>query len=451
MQSTPNADSASAFITGAPLRILPDDVLDAARMCLVDWFGVAIAARDEATAQVLRKVGASRGRDDAKVLFGEATDAATAAMINGTMAHCLDFDDTHVGSLAHLSGPAWAATLAVGSAQNAEPAEMLRAFVTGFEVGARIGGDGFGEALNKRTLHSTGFCGCFAAAAAASVLYNLDTRQVQSALGAAATQAAGLTGSFGTMSKPFHAGKAAFNGVLSAQLAKAGFAAATDLIESQNGLSAALIQDGSHTLAPMRFENNDWEILRNTFKPYASCLLTHPVIDAARKLRPEIAGRPIKAIMVNVHPMVGQLAGKSDPQTPLEGKFSTAYCTSLALNGYAAAAPDFSPERLQDRNVRDLLPRVTLNMVPEMAKTAASMTVQLADGTRLAAETPLALGNPGNPMQWADMEQKFLGLVEPILGRSTAASTLRHLQQFDRRSDVDAAFGACTGNRLAAE
>jgi 2-methylcitrate dehydratase PrpD len=450
MQGTPNADTASAFITGTRSRRLSGVVSEAARMCLIDWFGVAIAARDEGAAQVLHKIGESRGRGDAKVLFGESTDAATAAMINGTMAHCLDFDDTHVGSLAHLSGPTWAATLAVGTALNAEPSEMLQAFVTGFEVGARIGADGFGEALNKRTLHSTGFCGCFAAAAAACVLYNLDRQQVRNALGAAATQAAGLTGSFGTMSKPFHAGKAAFNGVLSAQLAEAGFASATNLIEGQNGLSAALIQDGSRALAQMRFEDNDWEILRNTFKPYASCLLTHPVIDAARKLRPEIAGRPIEAVVVNVHPMAVQLAGKANPTTPLEGKFSTAYCAALALNGYAAAAVDFSPERLRDRSVRNLLPRVRLNVVPQMAKTAASMTVRFVDGTRLAAETPLALGNPGNPMQWADMEQKFLGLVEPILG-SASASMLRHLRRFDRPSDVDGAFGVCTGERLAAE
>jgi 2-methylcitrate dehydratase PrpD len=450
MQGTPNADTASAFIIGSRSRALSGVVLDAARMCLIDWFGVAIAARDEGAAQVLNKIGGTRGRGEAKVLFGKSTDAATAAMINGTMAHCLDFDDTHVGSLAHLSGPTWAATLAVGTAQNAEPGEMLQAFVTGFEVGARIGADGFGEALNERTLHSTGFCGCFAAAAAASVLYNLDMQQVRNALGAAATQAAGLTGSFGTMSKPFHAGKAAFNGVLSAQLAKAGFASATNLIEAQGGVSAALIQDGSRAVAQIRFENNDWEILRNTFKPYASCLLTHPVIDAARKLLPVIAGRTIEAVVVNVHPMAMQLAGKGNPTTPLEGKFSTAYCAALALNGYAAAALDFSPERLRERSVRDILPRVTLNVFPQMEKTAASMTVKLVDGTELAAETPLALGNPGNPMRWADMEKKFLGLVEPILG-SIAASTFQHLRQFDQASDLDAAFGACTGGRLAAE
>ncbi|MDO8874688.1 MAG: MmgE/PrpD family protein [Pseudolabrys sp.] len=442
MSSTPNADAATAFITGTADRRLPDAVLNAARMCLVDWFGVAIGARDEGAAQVVGQVGQSWGHTGgAQVLFGAKADPATAALINGTMAHCLDFDDTHVGSLAHLSGPTWAATLAVGAALNSQPADMLQAFVTGFEIGARIGGGGFGEALNTRTLHSTGFCGCFAAAAAASVLLRLDTAQVGNALGAAATQAAGLTGSFGTMSKPFHAGKAALNGVLAAQLANAGFTAADNLIEAENGLATALIQDGSQTISAMTFAAGDWEILRNTFKPYASCLLTHPVIDSARKLLPQIRERAIKAVTINVHPMAVQLAGKSNPQSPLEGKFSTAYCAALALSGHVVAATDFSADRLHTPRLRDLITRVNLIATPEMEKTAASMTVTLTDGSLLKADTPLALGNPGNPMQWEDMEQKFIGLVEPVLGRR-AAPTYLCLRRFEASGDLDNVFAA---------
>ena len=444
MEHTPNADAASAFIAKTSDRKLPEQVLDAARMCLVDWFGVAIAARDEGAANAVRKVVGEWGRaGNAHVLFAGKADPAGAAMVNGTMAHCLDFDDTHVGSLAHLSGPTWAATLAVGSALNSDPAVMLRAFVTGFEVGARIGAQGVGDALNTRTLHSTGVCGCFSAAAAASALYRLDAGRTKYALGAAATQAAGLTGSFGTMSKPFHAGKAAFNGVLSAQLAKAGFASATDLIETDGGLASALIQDGTVSLAPLTFADGDWEVLRNTFKPYASCLLTHSVIDCGRKLHSQIAGRNIRSVVVNVHPMTVRLAGKPDPRTPLEGKFSTAYCTALALSGHAAAATDFTAKRLNDPKLRDLISRVSLKIVPEMEKTAAAMTVTLADGGTFEADTPLALGNPGNPMKWDDMERKFQDLTEPVLGED-AAKVFASLCRFSSPGDLETVF-ALTG------
>ncbi len=440
MPQTPNADAASAFIAEARTRPIPDEVFDAARMCLVDWFGVAIAARDEGAAQVLYKVAGGR-QGPSQVLFAQPTDETYAALINGTMAHCLDFDDTHVGSLAHLSGPTWAATLAVGTATKAGPEAMLRGFITGFELGARIGGSGFGEALNTRTLHSTGFCGCFAAVAAASVLYGLSAEEAKNALGAAATQASGLTGSFGTMAKPFHAGKAAFNGVLSAQLAKAGFAAAHDLIEGDNGLSPALIQDHSRKIPPMTFATDDWELLRNTFKPYASCLLTHPVIDAARKARQQIAGHAIKSIVVSVHSMAVQLAGNPAPKTPLQGKFSTAYCVALALSGHTAAAPDFSPERLNDPELRELVSKVTLKIAPDMEKTAASMTVALSDGRTISTETPLALGNPGNPMQWSDLEAKFTGLTEPIIGKPAASAVFSNLRTFGNGGELDPVFG----------
>lgn len=448
MSHTPNAVAASAYIATARSRPIPEHVFDAARMCLVDWFGVAIAARDEGAAQVVRKVAGDR-KGTSQVLFGDPAEETYAALINGTMAHCLDFDDTHVGSLAHLSGPTWAATLAVGTATNSSPETILRAFITGFEVGARIGGNGFGEALNTRTLHSTGFCGCFAAAAAASVLHGLSVGEAMNALGAAATQASGLTGSFGTMAKPFHAGKAAFNGVLSSQLAKAGFTAAHNLIESGSGMSPALIQDGSRAIPSMTFEADDWELLRNTFKPYASCLLTHPVIDSARKARQQIAGHAIAAITVNVHPMAVQLAGNPAPQTALQGKFSTAYCAALALNGHMAAAPDFSPERLGDPALRALVSKVTLNIVPEMEKTAASMTVTLADGRTISTDTPLALGNPGNPMQWSDLEAKFTGLTEPVLGKASAAKVFSNLRQFGISNDFGAAFAELDKARIA--
>lgn len=136
--------------------------------------------------------------------------------------------------------------------------------------------------------------------------------------------------------------------------------------------------------------------------------------------------------------MAVQLAGNPAPQTPLQGKFSTAYCVALALTGHAAAAPDFSSAGLNDPVLRNLVTRVTLN-IDEMSKTAASIAVTLFDGSRIIAETPLALGNPGNPMQWGDLEQKFLGLAEPVLGRA-AETTFRNLRQYGKGGDISAAF-----------
>jgi 2-methylcitrate dehydratase PrpD len=432
---TPNAAAVAEFVVGLRQRSLPPEVEAAARMCLVDWLGVAIAARDEGAARAVRTVVAGWGSGGAHVLFAPAASATGAALANGTMAHCLDFDDTHVGSLAHLSGPSWAAAFALGTARASAPDAMIRAFLAGFETGGRIGNGGVGDALNERGLHSTGFVGCLAAAATSAASLALDEDGVARALGAAATQAAGLTASFGTMAKPFHAGKAAFNGVLSAELAAAGFVPAPDLLEPTGGLATALIQDGRTRLPPLDF-GGAWEVMRNTFKPYASCLLTHPVIDAARELARDLQGSQVERVRVGVHPMAVQLAGKPVPTTPLEGKFSIAFCAALGLSGRSAAYGDFVPARLSDPALRELLSRVELVTVADMPKTAAWMEVSTFDGTLRRADVPLARGNPGRALTWDDIQAKFIGLIEPVLGRD-AKRLFEAARRFETGGDLD--------------
>ena len=427
--ATPNADAAAQFILGMRERALPAPIAEAARMCVVDWIGVALAGASEPAAiavqTVVRRWG---GTGNASILLGGQAPAGAAAMVNGTMGHCLDFDDTHVGSLAHLSSPVLAAALAVGMDRGASPTDILRAFVTGFEVGARFG-TGAGPALNERAIHSTGFFGCIGAAAAAAFLLDLDAAGIRNALGAAATQASGLTDSFGTMAKPFHAGKAAFNGILAADLAAAGLTAAPALLEPGGGLSAALIQDGSAGIPPVSFDDG-WEITRNTFKPYAACLLTHPAIDAARRLAEQVGAGEVEGVRVGVHPLAVQLAGNPDPRTPLEAKFSLAFCVALGLAGHAASQGDFSPARLADPLLRGLTARVAPVITPTLAKTAGWVEVLTRAGTLLRADIPVALGNPENPMSWDDMRAKFLGLTEPVLA-AAAQPLFAALRRFD--------------------
>jgi len=223
---------------------------------------------------------------------------------------------------------------------------------------------------------------------------------------------------------------------LAAELAAAGFEPARGLIEPGDGLAKAVVQDGVATVPTLDFSDG-WEITRNTFKPYASCLLTHPVIDAARSLSGEVEGREIAAVEAVVHPMAIELAGKTAPTTGLEGKFSIAYCAALGLNGYPATFVDFSDERLTDEAVRTTTDRVEYVATEDMATTAARMVVRFADGAELDADVPLALGNPGNPMSWADMEEKFMALVSPVMGES-ASELFAVLRNFDEAGRLDA-------------
>lgn len=434
-----NGARAGEFVAGIARKEFPEAVREGARFCIADWTGVALGAIGLPPVAALADVCAGwASAGPCPVLSGGRMAAAPAALVNGTLAHTLDFDDTHVGSIAHLSGPTWAAAWAAAAEVGADPAAAVRGFVAGFEIGARLGGGGFGVATNERHTHATGVFGCLGAAAAAASVYGLDAAGVQAALGLAATQVGGLTASFGTPAKPFHAGKAAFNGVLAAQMARRGYPAALDLLEPGGGLDRALVQDGSVRVQPLDFDEG-WEITRNTFKPYASCLLTHPVIDAGRSLVSTVDPASIETIRVMVHPLAIQLAGKTAPTTPYEGKFSLAYTVALALAGRTATQGDFTDDNVGDPALQALVRKVELVPTEGMALTAAALQVLEKTGRTHDVEVPLALGNPGRPMTWSDMRAKFLSLAAPKLGEERAERLFDGLRRIEtaRWSDLE--------------
>ncbi|MGZ8156971.1 MAG: MmgE/PrpD family protein [Burkholderiales bacterium] len=430
MNATPNADSIADFVVKHPRREYPPDVQDAAKQCLVDWFGVCLGALAEPPAvAVHRMVSAWRSEGGARMLLGGRAAPVAAALVNGTLAHCLDYDDTHIESILHGSGPTWAATLAVGQHRNASERELLSAFITGFEVGTRVGNGGIGVRLNHSGWHTTCVLGRYSSAAAAAALLGLSPTQVKHALGIAATQVGGLTASVGTMAKPFHAGKTASDGVLAAELAGQDFEAAVNLLDSEKGLVPTLFQDASAAVHVAEFGTR-WEITRNSFKPYAACQLTHGSIDCALNLREGIGSADVAKIRAYVNPLAIKLAGHTNASTPNEGKFSLAYTIALGLTGYRASLEDFTARRLGDTHLQALAARVETIASEDVERTGARIEVTLADGRTLTEETQLAFGSMGHQMQWPDLKAKFLSLAQPVIGP-------RAIQLFDVLRDFD--------------
>ena len=416
---TTNGQTIGAFIAAAHARAIPPAVLDAARLCLADWMSVAIGAATEPAGRIVRDTVAQWGSTGrASVLFGGTAAAPFAALANGTLAHCLDFDDTYVDAVTHTSAPVWAATLALGEETEVPESAMLAAFITGFEVAARVG-HGLGQAVTARGWHGTGVFGRIGAAAAAAALLQLDAERALHAVALAATQTSGLTASFGTMAKPFHAGKAAMDGIVSAQLAAGGFTGAVGVLEPGAGLDNAVLQDGSLSITPVEF--SDWRILRNSFKPYAACHLIHPSIDAARALQ---AGRldlgAIKAVRADVGALAVKVTGGGDghPETPLAGKFDLRYCVALALHGRDVSAADFRDPWTLDPEIAATASKVAVHNHPGMGFASAAMAIDTGSGS-VQAHVPVAKGHPGNPMGWDDMARKFDGLVAPALQNRT--------------------------------
>ncbi len=446
-----NARAIGLFIATTAERSIPPVVLDAARLCLSDWMCVAIGAADEPAGRIMRETVAgwhSAGR--ASVLYGKPAAAPFAALANGTLAHCLDFDDTYVDAVTHTSAPVWAATLALGEETGATEAAMLAAFVTGFEVGARVG-HGLGQAATARGWHSTGLFGRIGAAAAAAALLGLDAGKARHAVALAATQTSGLTASFGTMAKPFHAGKAAMDGILAAQLAAGGFTGAIGLMEAGGGLDNAVIQDGTLNITPIAFD--DWRILRNSFKPYAACHLIHPAVDAARALLAEgLDPITIQAGRADVGPLALQVTGMGDgrPATALAGKFDLRYCVALALHGRDVSAADFREPWALEPAIADTATRIAVHHHPDMAFASAGLTIEAGAAPR-SARIAVAKGHPGNPMSWDDMDRKFNGLTTPALGNRSGAlfGLLRRFGEGGSLAEVQGMIGGLSAGSVA--
>lgn len=423
------------FVAGSRTRKLPPEIVDAAKQALLDFTGCAIGAANQNVAIAAKKTAeAWNAAGKAQIFLGGKTAPALAALVNGAMAHAMDYDDTHPGGAGHPSGCCWSTALAIAGHHGYNEQEALSGFVTGFEIMARLGGGGppgVGRSLQRRGLHPTSVFGRTGAAAAASAMLGHSEQQIAYALGIAATTAGGLVGSFGTDSKPFHAGKAAMDGILSAQLAQNGFVSATHLYELEKGLLDAFIQNREVEVPPLDFEKT-WWLLTNGFKPFACCRATQPSTQTARKLAERVAGKKIAKVKARVHPNALVTAGKTNPRTPLEGKFSVPFCISMGLRGYRAVYTDFTEATMRDQSVMELVPLVEMEAVQGQAPHSSYLDVYLESSEVLHEKTDVVLGHPENPMGWDDLLTKFQGLVEPVLGAKKTEELYQVLRNFDR-------------------
>jgi len=415
-------------------RSVPVRIIEAAKVALIDHVGVAVGAWNEPAALAARKVASSwKSAGNARIFNGPTTSAGLAALVNGTASHCMDFDDAHLHGAGHVSAPCWSAALAVASDRGLDEAIALKGFIAGFEVMARIGGGnitGVGRNMQKRGIHPTAVLGPVGAAAAVAAMLGFDTSETANALGAAATSGAGFVASFGTDSKPFHAGRAAMDGVLAAGLAEEGFTAAHTLFERTGGLIDAFIQDRNVRVPDLDFSN--WEIENNGYKAFACCRATHPSIQAAHSLREKVGERRVEKIVVKVHATAPFTAGKTAPKTPLECKFSLPFCIAMGLRGYRGVASDFTDDILHDEAVQAIVPTVEMQPVADQPNHECYLDVWLADGEHLYAETKVVLGHPANPMSQEHLRAKFISLVQPVFGSDRCRDLYETLASFEK-------------------
>lgn len=414
------------FVVEFQNRPLLDDLRRAAERAVLDWLGSAVRGGEAFPARAILEVArhAMTGEDATVLATGERLSAVGAAFANGAASHVLEVDDLHQASTFHPAAPIIPAALAAAERVDASGQVFLRAVVAGYEVGIRLA-----EAVNPshyRYWHPTATCGVFGAAAAAGVVLGLSCTELIDAFGSAGTMAGGLWQFLddGAMSKPLHAGKAAHDGLLAAELARAGLIGASAILEGPRGFFAATAGE----VDPSRITDglgHRFKILEIGFKRHACCGHTHTAVDAALALRRRIAGRAIRHVEVGTYQVALDITDNPAPETEHAAKFSLQHAVAVALLDGTAGLEQFRSERLADPDVAALRAKVAVEAVPDFTDVyprlwPAVVRVRLSDGEVLEETVTVPHGMPGNPMGDPELLGKFLGLVTPVLGRERA-------------------------------
>jgi len=425
------------YVATANPRDLPERVRHEAKRALLNWLGCAIgASRHDTIERAIAALAPFAGAPQATILGrAERFDILHAALLNGTSSHTFDFDDTHLKTIIHPTGPVASALLALSEHMPVTGEKFMHAFVLGTEVECRIGNAVYPSHYDIGW-HITGTAGVFGAAAATGRLLGLTEQQLAWALGIAATQASGLREMFGSMCKPLHVGLAAKNGLQAALLARQDFTSAAQPIEGRRGFANVLATERDFSRITDGL-GASWELAENSYKPFACGVVVHPVIDGCVQLRDEyhLAAAAIEAIELEVHPLVLELTGKKAPRSGLEGKFSVYHSAAVAIIDGAAGQAQYSDTKVVDPVVVALRERVQALVDPALSEDAAHVRIRLLDGRTLERHVAHALGSVGNPMRDQDLEAKFRSLCAPILDEDAIEDIIAACWKFGADTD----------------
>ena len=408
------------FVADLSPNRIPEEAARIARMGFIDCVGTMIAGRKEDCVRIMTDVLAP-GDGPATLTFGPwKGPAPEIAWINGTAAHALDYDD--VGLRGHPSTVLVPAILAEAEALGSSGADMITAYVAGYEVWAELfrRDDGL---LHQKGWHPTGLYGAVAAAAACAKLRKLDAEKTAIAIALGGSQSSGLMSNFGSMTKPFHAGKAAHAGIMAARLAEAGFTANTDALEHPQGFLHAISPSGHEDRTSEPKAGTEWAILSQGLgiKKYPTCYCTHRAIDCVLDL---VSATPIdpgqvSRITVNISDYFSKVLRNHQPETGLAAKFSIEFAMASGVIAKRVGLRELTDEFVQRPDIQAMMRKVevvtTTEHDPTMPGAAPhdSVVVELTDGRTLAGEpVARATGHASRPLTEAQLYEKFADCLD---------------------------------------
>ncbi len=429
----------------------PEEVLAAARHCVLDWLAGSIAGAEEPLVLPLLKTVAEHGGKPAATVLrhGLRTSAPFAALVNGSMSDALDFADSNQNMRGHSTPAVVAAALAMAELRNLSGRDFLSAVIAGIETETRVG-----VAMN-RTLkpgwHPTGNIAPFGAAACAAKARGLDAARWTQALAIVATQAAGLHNSGGTMSKPFHSGKAAMNGILSASMAEHGFTGRADAIEASEGFLST--RGGDQSIEALMASAGQYLILDTTFKSHAACGLTHETIDNILFLKREqgLDASQVKRVELQVPRLYLRVCNIHEPATGLQAKFSLRAVAAMALLGDdTTSIAAYNDARMADAGMRSLRDRIEVQPKDDLNYVSVTL-VETNDGRRLSVRSDARPSSVNKARDPGPVRRKFTTLVAPVLGLDATRRLESHVLGLDRMESVGPLFELSMKHRAKAE
>ena len=425
-KASPVTDYVAGFVTSTRAADIPKDVAHLGKRSVLDGIGLALAGAASECGHIAQKYLHQLGIDTTKgsTVIGthQRLPARFAAFANGLAIHADDYDDTQLavakdrvyGLLTHPTAPALPPVLALAERDRRSGADLMLAYQVGVEVECKVA-----EAILPRHyqtgFHSTATCGSIGAAAGASKLLGLDREATRRALSLGATQAGGLRENFGTMTKPFHAGRAAENGVVAAEIAALGFTASPNGLEADRGFFRAA--GGGYSAEMIEGKLGDpwtFHFPGVSIKPHPSGSLTHPGMGAMLELivKHDVRPQQVKRVTVGTNHNMPNALIHHRPRNELQAKFSMEFCMAILILERKAGLQQFTDEVVNRPDVQAMIAKVDFGVNPEAEaagfdKMTTIIEVELADGKVLQTRADFGKGSPANPMSDAELSDKF--------------------------------------------
>jgi 2-methylcitrate dehydratase PrpD len=442
--------SLARFVAGTQWGDLPANVRNEAKRSLVNYFAVALAGSHDPTLDKAVHVYQRFRADESASIVGrsERTDMLNAAALNAMSANVYDFDDTHIPTIIHPTAPVAAALFALAESRSMSGEALLLAFVLGVEVECRIG-NAVSPEHYQRGWHITSTCGVFGAAAAVAKALELDEQHIAWALGNASVQTGGLVETLGTMSKSISVGNAARNGLLSALLAEDGFSGPDAPLEGERGFLrvaasqpvwSALTQELGH----------EWELLKNTYKPYPCGVVLNPVIDACLDLRRDARWSlaDIEQIELTGHPLLRERTDRPGVRTGRESQVSAQHAVAVVLSRGEAGLDEFSDAAVADPSLRALGSRLRFIDNASWPVESAQVTIILRSGERVEHRVHAARGSLAAPLANVELADKLHQLAAYSRSGVDAQALIDRLWKFETEQNAAAVMGLARAHGL---